>query len=56
METIRLKTQVWRVVVLFLACIGAFVIPIGIGLMLAYLGPPPYLFNEDALTCLTRMR
>jgi hypothetical protein len=50
MDTIRLKTQVWRVVVLFLVCIAAVVIPIGIGLMLAFLGPPPYLLIEGALT------
>jgi hypothetical protein len=37
-------------VVLFLVCIAGFVIPIGIALMLAFLGPPPYLLDEDALT------
>ena len=45
----RFNPRIWKIVVLFLAAFAGMVLPVAVGLVLAFRGPPPYLLHEDRL-------
>jgi hypothetical protein len=43
------RPKIWKIVVLYIAAFAGMILPIAVGIWLAFSGPPPYLLREDGL-------
>jgi hypothetical protein len=47
MDTFR--PQTWKIVVFFITAFASMIVPIAVGIVLQFSGPPPYLLHEDRI-------
>jgi hypothetical protein len=43
------RPRIWKIVVLFLAAFAGMILPIAVGMVLWFIGPPPYLLDENRI-------
>src|SRR5262245_58610931 len=43
------RPKIWKIVAVFVGAFIAMIVPIAIGILLAFSGPPPYLLHEDRI-------